>query len=350
MIYNASTRLLLAISFLLLLSLGGYPADLEKIPEIRILAGGDIMLGSWAQATILKEGYDYPFRRMDSALTKADIVFANLEAPFGTGGTPFEKRYNFQVRPDLVKVLTAGHINLVSLANNHMMDFGDSVLAQTRHLLKKNGIHFAGAGRNLGAARQAALFRAGDIRIAFVACSLTFPEEFWATDSSAGTYFPKHTYFYDDIRKLKQRADLLIVSFHWGGELLTAPKKYQVRLAHRTIAAGADLILGHHPHVVQGIEVFRGKIIAYSLGNFVFGSYSKNVRESMLLELTAGKQGIRRCRIWPINVDNREVEFQPRFLTGEEKTNFIQNLQNLSAELNQTPDVISNAGLIKLSL
>jgi len=316
--------------------------------QIEIVAGGDVMLGSWAQETILRNGWDYPFQNLDTLLNRADIVFANLEAPFGTGGKAFEKQYSFRVAPDLVNVLKAGRINMINLANNHIMDFGPDVLKQTIALLGKNHIKYSGAGSDLQKARLPAQFEIKGTKIAFLCYSLTFPEEFWATDTSAGTGFPYDTFFFDDVRKLKRENDLVIVSFHWGGELLKSPKPYQVRLAHQTINAGADIILGHHPHVVQGIEVYHNKIIAYSLGNFVFGSFSENVRDSMLLKIYYGTNGIVKCKINPIFVYNKEVEFQPRMLSGAGKVNFIKELQNISQELNGSRNVISSAGWIQL--
>ncbi|GAB4342721.1 MAG: CapA family protein [Calditrichia bacterium] len=306
------------------------------------------MLGSWAEEEIARRGTGYPFLALDSLLGASDLVFANLEAPFGSGGERFEKSYTFLVNPALVDVLTAGHINMVSLANNHIMDFGSQPLQETRRLLRQAGIHFSGAGKNLAEARQPAIIKVDSLEIAFLACSLTFPEEFWATDTTAGTCFPRHTFFFDDIRRLKKEHDFVVVSFHWGSELMTEPKEYQVQLAHQTIQAGADLILGHHPHVVQGVEVYKNKLIAYSLGNFVFGSFSENAKESMLLEVRFKKSSIESAKIIPINVYNKEVVFQPTLLKGEQKLEFLNKLNKLSLELNDHSNVIGKDGFINI--
>jgi poly-gamma-glutamate synthesis protein (capsule biosynthesis protein) len=114
------------------------------------------------------------------------------------------------------------------------------------------------------------------------------------------------------------------------------------------IDAGADVILGHHPHIIQGVEIYRGKVIAYSLGNFIFGSYSESVKESMLLEFHLGPMGIEKCRIYPLWVYNREVEFQPRLLAGESRGKFFHYLQEISRELNPQPLVINDAGWLEL--
>ncbi|OGB63889.1 MAG: hypothetical protein A2Y94_06105 [Caldithrix sp. RBG_13_44_9] len=320
----------------------------DSLGQVRILAAGDVMLGSWIDEVARARGWNYPFMQLDSIVNRADIFFCNLEAPFGTSGTAFEKTYTFRVSPDLVQILTAGRLNMVSLANNHMMDYGAEPLLTTMELLGKNNIHYSGAGTNLREARKPARLTMNGKNISFACYSLTFPEEFWATDTSGGTCFPSHSFVFRDLKKFKSDSNLLIVSFHWGGELLTMPKEYQIELAHQVIDAGADVILGHHPHVIQGVELYKGKVIAYSLGNFIFGSYSESVKESMLLEFHSGVMGIEKCRIYPLLVYNREVEFQPRLLAGESRGKFFNYLQEISRELNPQPLVINDAGWLEL--
>ncbi len=320
----------------------------DSTTTIQLVAAGDMMIGSWVKEEIRHQGYDYPFRQIRPLLETADLVFVNLEAPFGTRGTPAEKAYTFLVDTSLVNVLEAGRVNLVSIANNHMLDYGEEALLETMALLKRRGIAYSGAGRNLAEARRAAQVKIGNTKIALAAYSLTFPESFWATDTSAGTCFPYHTFVYKDIQRLKRENDLVIVSCHWGEELRETPKPYQIKLAHRLINAGADVVLGHHPHVVQGIELYRGKLIAYSLGNFIFGSYSENVRDSMILSLEFARDTLMGGQIYPISVYNREVNFQPQLLKGESRQRFIDRLNQLSRELNSGSDVISNDGIIKI--
>ncbi len=328
---------------------GNWPMEaVSPREEVRIVAGGDVMLGSWVEDVVRAKGWSYPFLQLDSVLQGADVVFSNLEAPFGREDSAFEKTFTFQVSPDLIQVLVAGKINVVSLANNHILDYGPCALSYTMNALRETGIYFSGAGQNLTDARQPAVLQVKGRKLAIACYSLTFPEEFWATDSTAGTCFPSHTFFYRDIKKFKQENDLVIVSFHWGGELLNTPKEYQVQLAHQTINAGADLIIGHHPHVVQGLEIYKGRLIAYSLGNFIFGSYSQRAIRSMLIKLYYGTAGIKQCKIYPINVNNGEIEFQPKLLQGEDKIQFINELNSISAELNNQPLVINSAGFIEL--
>jgi poly-gamma-glutamate synthesis protein (capsule biosynthesis protein) len=314
---------------------------------IQIFASGDTMLGSWAEMVIADSGYTYPFQKLQELIADADIFFTNLEAPFGTTGESFEKEYTFRVKPDLVKVLLAGKINLVSLGNNHIMDFGVSALQETMQVLDEHQIYYAGAGLNLSEARKPVIFEVKGKKFGFLSYSLTFPEEFWASDSTPGTCFPYDTFVFKDVAALDKEADFVIVSCHWSQELLEYPKKYQIDLAHRMIDKGADMILGHHPHVLQGIEWYKGKLIAYSLGNFIFGSYSENAKESILLKITLEPADSIVTQILPIRVYNKEVEFQPTPLNGEEKQDFFYNLAKLSMELNVSPIGINSDGIIK---
>ena len=117
-------------------------STLHPETPVTIIATGDMMLGSWCQDVIIENGYNYPFTKIDSVLQNGDIVFTNLEAPFGNTGEPFPKKYNFQVNPELIKVLGSGKINIVSLANNHIMDYGAESLVQTINLLKADNNHY----------------------------------------------------------------------------------------------------------------------------------------------------------------------------------------------------------------
>ncbi len=318
----------------------------EQEGDIVILASGDTMMGSWAQRVLADSGYAYPFERLQEEIQGTDIFFTNLEAPFGTSGSAFDKKFTFRVNPDLVKVLRAGKINLVSLANNHIMDFGPACLQETMDVLRKNEIQFAGAGMNIKEACRPAILEIKNRKFGFLAYSLTFPEEFWASDTLPGTCFPYEEFVFNDVRKLKENTDFVIVSCHWSAELLEKPKPYQRKLGRRLIDSGADLILGHHPHVVQGIEVYQGKYIVYSLGNFIFGSYSDSARDSFLFKLVLKPDGQTNGRILPINVYNKEVNFRPAPLEGARKAAFIEKMNQLSSELNTGSFGISSEGFL----
>jgi poly-gamma-glutamate synthesis protein (capsule biosynthesis protein) len=166
----------------------------------------------------------------------------------------------------------------------------------------------------------------------FLAYSCTFPEEFWATSDTAGTAFCHEQHVRTDVARLaEQKVEVIVVSFHWGAERVKELRPYQPLLAHAAIDAGADLVIGHHPHILQGIEHYQDGLILYSLGNFTFGSRTQHSRTSAVATIvfSGGKFG--RLEMTPINVNNFEVDFQPRLLHGAEAEAVYAELTALSA-------------------
>jgi len=325
------------------------PVVPAQVPEpenyLNVVAGGDVMIGHWTLDYLRNQGSDYPFRRIAPLLQSGDIVFANLEAPLADSGDVAEKRFTFKVPTQHVSGLQEAGFNLLSLANNHMLDFGALGLEQTLETLDRAGILHAGAGRDRDAAWQPAVFKTPAGTVAALAFSMTFPKEFWATDSSAGTAYPLEGRLIRTLETLDQQVDFLIVSFHWGTEKKDTPNDYQVYFAHLAIDHGADLVLGHHPHVLQGLEIYKNRLIAYSLGNLAFSSFSYAAVNSMLLKVVLHRNGLLFARIYPLNVDNGEVLFQPRLAGPERSRSIFAHLDTLSYALNGY-DIISDEGMI----
>lgn len=314
--------------------------------EISISAVGDIMLGSWVVDVIKKEGIDYPFLETRHHLKSSDIAIGNLEAPFTLDGEPFEKKFNFKVPPSYAKGLLMGGISVVTLANNHMLDYGDTGLFSTLETLNNVGIDYSGAGRTIDEAHKPTIVNVREKRIAFFGYSMTFPTEFYAKEDSAGTAYPTEELLRQNLQMVRDSVDFIVTSFHWGAEKRETPKDYQVYFAHLAIDSGADLVLGHHPHVLQGLEVYKNRLIAYSLGNFAFGSYSQHATESIILKVFLRENGLYSALCIPINVNNIEVEFQPTLAVGEQRYGIISKLQGLSIALNDSTNIISDEGQI----
>lgn len=312
--------------------------------EVHFIATGDLNLAHWITPVLDKQGREYPYKYIKNYLNKADLVFSNLEAPFCNEGQPFPKNFVFKVPEKHIKSLKAGNINLVSLANNHILDYGIACLESTIKLLRNENIQFAGAGLNYEDAHKPALFEINNIKFAFFSYSMTLPKFFFATDSSGGTAYPDRRILKKNIKLYNDKVDFILVSFHWGQELTEYPKEYQQKIAHLAIDCGADLILGHHPHVLQGIESYKGKIILYSLANFIFASYSRKAADSILLDLVFTKDGTRDIKILPINVNNYDVKFQPRIVIGEKKKSIIDYLNQISQKLNGNKKMITFEG------
>jgi poly-gamma-glutamate capsule biosynthesis protein CapA/YwtB (metallophosphatase superfamily) len=310
--------------------------DTATSTPLHVIAVGDIMLGGSAAPEMKIYGYDYPFLNVLPLLQGSQIVFGNLEGPLTHRGKRFkDKQFTFRSPPDKVApaLATAG-FNLVSLANNHSMDYGDEGLRDTMAALDKVGIRYAGAGMNLSQARKPAVMEIGGTRVALLAYALTFPEEFWATAKNPGMPYGHEAHVRADVAAARTHSEIVLVSFHWGQEGKTELREYQSMLAHAAIDSGADAVIGHHPHILQGIERYRDGIILYSLGNFVFGSYSKNAKTSAIARLTFRDGKLTQLRMKPINVLNPEVVFQPRILEGVDADAVVNHLAELSAPLN----------------
>lgn len=308
------------------------------------------MLDGTARPVMSEQGYDYPFVKVLPYFNGAKIIFGNLEGPLTDRGTPEQdKTYVFRSPPALVSAAlrTAG-FNVVSLANNHTLDFGADGLTQTIETLDSVGILHAGAGADLMAARQPALLRANGQRVAILAYSMTLPENFYAAPDKAGTAFGHEEQVRADVMAARERADIVLVSFHWGQEGKTTLRDYQTRLGHVAIDAGASAVIGHHPHILQGIEQYKDGIILYSLGNFTFGSYSMKSARSAVAQLRFRNARLQSVRLFPINVNNFEVQFQPQPLTGGAADAVIDELRTLSAALNTHVHNDNGTGLVTL--
>jgi len=242
---------------------------------LRLTFLGDVML-AYHPAQMADEGGPQIVWRCLKPFLDSSLVVINLEAPFTRAENPMipDKTFLFRVDPRYVRVLVAGGVRVAATANNHIMDYGVEGLQETHRVLAEAGIAFVGTGMNAHAARRAAVLDTLGERVAFLAYSLTLPEAYWATDHRPGTAFGHEQWIREDVQKVRKEASFVVVMFHWGRERWPAPQPYQITLAHAAVEAGADLVIGHHPHVIQPVEIYRGRAIFYSLGNALFGSSS----------------------------------------------------------------------------
>ncbi|HHM01544.1 MAG TPA: CapA family protein [Caldithrix abyssi] len=267
-------RLLKQLILLFALLAAPLRAD-DSTRVITLVFGGDVTLANHFSAYV-KDDYAYAFKKMP-LFKRADIAMINLENPLTVSNDKQEKLFNFKAAPRLVQVLTEGGIDLVTLGNNHIYDFGQNGLLETLEVLNKKGIYYTGAGRNVKEAHHPLILKRRGIRLAFFSYYGTHKHSnsHPATIDSAGTAMRRIALIRRDIENFRPLADVIIVNFHWGLEKENYPQKEQIRLAHQVIEAGADLIIGHHPHVLQGVELYKGKAVFYSLGNFIFGGNSR---------------------------------------------------------------------------
>lgn len=298
-----------------------------------LIAVGDIMLSGSATPLLQAKGYDYPFKdiNLGKIITFSDVAFGNLEYPITMGGNRYkDKGYTFRGMPESLRAVKRAGFDLLSLANNHIMDYGEKGLKDTIRQCRINKLVYAGAGTDRTSALRLGVLKRHGVRYGLLAYSLTFPEEFWATSEKPGTAHPDWAQMGQDIRAARPNVDILIVSFHWGEELKADPKKYQVDFAHHAINSGADVVLGHHPHVPQPIEVYKGKPIFYSLGNYAFGSMSEAAVFSFAAKIIFHGNEPVRVNLYPLNVHNQDVGFQPRLAGGPSAKKIITHLMEIS--------------------
>lgn len=296
---------------------------------VTIIGGGDVMLGGPWESQVAQDSYRYPFKQVAPLLQNADLSFVNLEAPLTTRGSEFVgKTFRFRVNPKAAAALKQSGITTVTLANNHIMDFGTVGLADTLQSARQVGIDVVGAGMNRREARRIQFYTIKGTTVALLGYSLTLPQEFWATDSRAGTALLREAEVREDIALARKRASIVIVAVHWGAEGSTILREYQPRLARMMIDCGADVILGHHPHILQGMERYKQGIIFYSLGNFAFASKSRIATTTMLVRLRfEGKS--RYAQLIPLNIDHRRVGFQPTPLSGAAADSVVRAVEQL---------------------
>jgi len=334
---------------MLLIALPALSESTENADEINVVLVGDTMLAHKAAPVIKKKGVDYPYENVSAFLLQADIAVGNLEGPVATVGEPVaDKSFTFRPSPEVVKGMAGAGFDVFTLANNHSGDYGHEALLQTLDILKQNGIKFCGAGKNITEARSPAMVKVKGKTFAFLSYSRTYPFEFFAEANKPGTANGLPRYFVPDIKKAKNNADFVVAAFHWSGEYVQQPRHYQRDLAKKAIDAGADVVIGHHPHILQGIEIYKNKPIAHSLGNFVFGTYNQKAKRSVIMRVVFDNNSVKRIELVPINVLNVEVKFQPRLLAGAEAKSVVDELGELSNEWGTKIKFVRGKGIINL--
>jgi poly-gamma-glutamate synthesis protein (capsule biosynthesis protein) len=216
-----------------------------------------------------QNGSEYPYAAVRPILADADITIGNMEGTFTERGSQAEKFYTFRTPPRHAKGLAEAGFDVVSLGNNHAMDYGAVGLTDTIDALDAAGVKHSGAHVDSTAAREPVILETKGIRIAFLSYNAVLEATF-ATSSSAGVAFADEAAIRADVGAAKQLADIVIVSVHGGVEYQDAPTAEQRRLERAAIDAGASILLGHHAHVFQGWETYGEGVIVYGLGNFVF--------------------------------------------------------------------------------
>jgi poly-gamma-glutamate capsule biosynthesis protein CapA/YwtB (metallophosphatase superfamily) len=279
---------------------------------VRLMAVGDVMLAQSIGRRIVKKGVHAPFQRVLPIFSQADLLVANLECAISNRGTRANKRFTFRAPPAAADSLAHAGIDVVSLANNHSLDWGVTALRDTMRLLDERGIAHAGAGDNSAQARAPAIVTRNGLRIAFLGyvrrmgeSRTTFNTLMWeAGTSKPGVAISRPDEVARDVVAAKRKADIVVVMLHVGREYNGSAGGHQRRVARAAIEAGASLVIGHHPHVLQGFERGQRTLIAYSLGNFVFDLFEGAPNDTAVLDVTLDRTGVVSVRWVPILIVN----------------------------------------------
>ncbi len=295
-------------------------------PAVSLMFGGDVSFG---------ENYDSHVGNNNAwslsnlePLRQADISMVNLDTPMteatqALGG----KKVNSKTSPDRVNVLLSGGVGVVNLANDNSMDYQAMGLSETLTTLDKSGIKAVGAGRNATEARRPVVMEVKGQRVAYL--GYYDSDLHAATEQLAGTNPRRNDRIAADIKAIRDQVDWVVVNYHWGDELAKYPGDWQIDLARFTIDQGADMVVGHHAKVLQGAEVYRGRPIVYSLGNFIFGGKSTDKTASdydtAVLKVGLNNKQMR-IEFVPVEVRN----FQARVMSGDQAKQILNQISNVS--------------------
>jgi poly-gamma-glutamate synthesis protein (capsule biosynthesis protein) len=288
--------------------------------EVVLVFLGDIGLGRSMERQLARYGPTHPWEGIEPILNEADLTVANLEGVLTTQGEPLNKSYLIRAHPDWGQALLKGGLDLLTLANNHALDFGPEGLDETSTTLQALGMAIVGAGPSKQAAHRPALFDLNGVRVAILGYAAarwngsvdvpTTDRLAWAEPSAVRT----------DVQAIRDQADLVIILLHAGTEYAATPSADQVTFAHAAIDAGADLVVGHHPHVTQTVEQYKQGIVVYSLGDALFDIPRQAAMQGDLLRVHATQEGLTQIELWPFWIEDAirlrlldDGEGQPRF-------------------------------------
>jgi len=296
------------------------------VEDFSMFFTGDIML-QYCSSTYASYGLDALLSDyLQQEMVGADMTVVNQEFPFSTRGTKApDKQYTFRVNPDYVSALTQMGVDVASLANNHALDFGHDALLDTFTTLDGAGIPYVGAGETKERAEEAIFVEAGGRKVGVLSASRVIPVVEWNIENVQPGLFCTYdgNRLAQRIAEIEDECDFVVVYVHWGIERAAIPQEYQRQLAQQYIDAGADLVVGSHPHVPQGIEYYNGVPIVYSLGNYIF---NPNMTDTYALKVLWDAEGKTLLQVVP--VDTRD--YVTGELTGNEALAFYDYLESIS--------------------
>ncbi len=284
------------------------PVEEQSGTAVIAFAGDTTQSDVFAEATSWRS-MSYPFEDVDHIFEGADISFVNLETCVSDRGESEKKEgFGFRTEPKYLEVYTSAGIDIVSVANNHVRDFGMDALHDTFSNLTEYGLDYVGAGENLSEAEKLVTYEVNGITVGFTACNMINMNPAWyATDERAGLNcvdFSESQRYLELVKKYDEQCDVLFVSVHWGVEYTNAITEEQEQFAHLLCDNGADIILGHHSHVLQPVESYKNSMIFYSLGNFLFYKMDDYAGQTAIFEIEIDKNGFLSGKLSPVFISN----------------------------------------------
>ena len=291
----------------------------------RITAAGEIIMARGVAERIEKyHDVLYPFRKIKDLFTNSDLQIATLEIPFSSSCNYCDSCMVFCAKPEYFEGLNYMGFDGVSLAANHIKDYGEEGIMETIELLDQNQILHTGAGINIDKARQPWIKEINGIKFGFLGYNDVVPTTYAATENSSGSAWANIDEIVTDIKALKPQVDVVVIFAHWGIEYTNIPSERQKEIAHTAIDAGADLIIGDHPHWVQGVEIYHDKFITYGIGNFVFDQmWSEETRQGSIMDFDFYENRLVSIAIKPTVIDDYA---QPRLANETEGKTILNRI------------------------
>lgn len=311
---------------------------------VTVTAGGDVIGGFGVSGGVGSMGSGL-FRGVAPFFKSSDFGFVNLESPLTYSGDPQGwKDVVIKGNPALAPAMAKSGINVVTMANNHAGDMGDSGLLDSFKYCKKAGITVVGAGKDLKAAQAGAVLKTDGATAAFLGFSDVLPVGYPATSTSPGTSPGRANInaVKAHIRAAAKKADYVFVGWHWNFEYKRAPSYLESSEGKAAVDAGADIVFAHHPHLLDGVQAYHGGLIFYSLGNLVFSGFAGETAQTVLVKAKVTPRAID-AKLIPVQVSGSGV---PTVATGSTGLTILQRVKSLSAALGTTVKIAGNRGYV----
>jgi len=294
-----------------------------------------------------------PLASTRNLLERSDIFLFNMEGvllppEYLGSSTQYPNQSCFVAPPSFASYMKVGTLTVAGLANNHILDGGEIGVEETRAALEGNGIHCVGAGSNASEACQPLLLTAKGVKVGFLAYNLINESVFSARENSPGAASFATCDVSDSIRRLKENTDVVVVVLHWGTSWTQEVTNSQIATADQMFRAGADIVIGHHPHMLQAVKAYENKLTIFSLGNFILRpdyAMPSNAHDSVVafIEIAGGK--VRQCCLYPMRLDAQGI---PELPTRSEAEAILSNLADLSGAFNTQIEMDKYVGIIQI--